>query len=175
MAGFYFINQYFLAFLLVILDCFKSILALPDSPGTLNNRNIADIIQKYYKDGYAYKEILIMLSTCHGIYLTYEALKKRIQRLRLAQDLPVRRGPTLHTDQDIRRAITELLPELPTSAGYRNVTATLRQKGYHCRRDQVMKILHEVDFRGSQERRRRRLKRRNYTSYGVDFAWHVDG
>ena len=67
-----------LMLLFVAIHYFRPTIALPDSPeiNNNNNRDIADLIQKYYSDGYSYKKLLRMLSHCHGIYLTYEALEK---------------------------------------------------------------------------------------------------
>ena len=42
-------------------------------------------------------------------------------------------------------------------------------------RSLVATILREVDLVGVQQRRRCRLSRRKYVSYGPNFCWHVDG
>lgn len=57
------------------------------------------------------------------------ALKKKRQRMGLRR----RRGEPLNTIVEIRDALEELLPSLPPTTGYRNITATLRNMGYDVR------------------------------------------
>jgi hypothetical protein len=45
----------------------------------------------------------------------------------------------------------------------------------HVPRRLVAKIMKELDPDGVEQRRRRRLSRRKYVSYGPNFCWHVDG
>jgi hypothetical protein len=142
-------------------------------PNDYGHLSTDELIAKYHKDGFPYKDIVNLLSRCHAKHLTYDAVKKRVQRF--DAKLPSRRGPTSHSRADISRAIQLLLPTLPPTAGYRNVFQTLVEQGYHVRRDTVMDILREQDAAGCAFRRRRALHRRQYISPGPDFAWHVDG
>ena len=44
-----------------------------------------------------------------------------------------------------------------------------------CRRDDVRKIVKELNPEGVQLRKRRRLHRRKYFASGPNFVWHIDG
>ena len=53
---------------------------------------------------------------------------------------------------------------------------TLRiARGIAVLRNEVQKLMNELDPEGCDLRRRRKLRRREYTSLGPNFAWHVDG
>ena len=142
---------------------------LPCHPDITMDRE--DLIVHYHFEGLSYPEILRVLAVCHGLHMTYCALRKYIRRLHL----PLRRGPLQHTDAEITTAIQNLLPTLPRTTGYRNLHLALRDAGLNVRRHQVMRIYRSLDPDGCADRRRRRLTRRNYYSYGVDFYWHLDG
>ena len=51
----------------------------------------------------------------------------------------------------------------------------LISKGIQCRREDVRKMVRNKDPEGVQLRKRRRLRRRKYTSSGPNFVWHIDG
>ena len=47
--------------------------------------------------------------------------------------------------------------------------------GINIQLDVVMKMLRELDPDGTETRRARRLRRRQYVSVGLNFCWHADG
>ena len=51
----------------------------------------------------------------------------------------------------------------------------LISKGIQCCREDVRKMVCNKDPEGIQLRKRRRLRRRKYTSPGPNFVWHIDG
>ena len=51
----------------------------------------------------------------------------------------------------------------------------LISKGIQCRHEDVRKMVRNKDPEGVQLRKRRRLRRRKYTSLGPNFVWHIDG
>ncbi len=61
-------------------------------------------------------------------------------------------------------------------AGYRSLWHTLRIKyGLILSRNKVQHLLKALDPEGAEERQRRKLKRRTYSSHGPNDCWHVDG
>jgi len=46
---------------------------------------------------------------------------------------------------------------------------------HSCAQERVANLLQELNPDGTRERRRRKLTRRRYISYGPNFCWHVDG
>ena len=60
--------------------------------------------------------------------------------------------------------------------GYRSMWHTLCiVHGITVPRNEVQKLMKELDPEGCDLRRRRKLQKREYTSPGPNFAWHVDG
>ena len=51
----------------------------------------------------------------------------------------------------------------------------LISKGIQCRREDARKMVCDKNPEGVQVRKRRRLRRRKYTSPGPNFVWHIDG
>ena len=51
----------------------------------------------------------------------------------------------------------------------------LISKGIQCRREDARKMVCDKNPKGVQVRKRRRLRRRKYTSPGPNFVWHIDG
>ena len=51
----------------------------------------------------------------------------------------------------------------------------LISKGIQCRCEDAGKMVCDKDTKGVQVRKRRRLRRRKYTSPGPNFVWHIDG
>ena len=81
----------------------------------------------------------------------------------------------LNTEQ-LADAILKELDGPSCVSGYRTMWHTLRIKyGIVVPRREVQKLLKELDPTGTEERKRRRLKRRNYTSSGPNQCWHIDG
>ena len=60
--------------------------------------------------------------------------------------------------------------------GYRSMWHTLRiHHDIVIPRQEVQTLMRELDPEGCEVRRRRRLRRREYTTPDPNFAWHVDG
>ena len=86
-----------------------------------------------------------------------------------------RRGTEVDVDQ-LRDLIRNQISGSGQGLGYRAVWHSLRLvHRIHVPDHLVATILREVDLVGVQQRRRCRLSRRKYVSYGPHFCWHVDG
>ena len=132
----------------------------------------ASTILKYYDDGLTYVEILEFLRIHHSCDISLSTLK------RWFREKGIRRRPIaeIRSDQnDVRQAVQEELSGSGSGIGYRRMHRTLRSKGLLCRRDDVRKIVKELDPEGVQLRKRRRLHRRKYFANGPNFVWHIDG
>ncbi|XP_069114180.1 uncharacterized protein [Argopecten irradians] len=125
---------------------------------------------EYARNNYSYFEMSSMLQKDFNITLR-NAICKRLKRCGIAS----RKGPTMHSEIEIKSKIQDALPRMPTTIGYRFMTDYLRREGMHVRRDTVMKIMRETDKEGVDARRRRRIKRKVYMSMGPNHVWHMDG
>ncbi|XP_069126950.1 uncharacterized protein [Argopecten irradians] len=128
-------------------------------------------IKEYAEKQLTYKEISLLIRKTHNVDLSSNAIRKRLKRA----GMPSRKGPTNHSENEVKIAIKELLSSLPHTVGYRQITDHLRQRHVHVRRDTVMKTMRELDPIGVDFRRRRRIVRRLYRTCGPNHVWHVDG
>ena len=129
-----------------------------------------EVIHNYFNLGYESEVILQFLAEYHGIRISLSTLKRRLRDYGLK-----RRGNDVNVDQ-LRDIIRNEILGSGESQGYRAVWHSLRLvHQIHVPRHLVATILQEVDPVGVQQRRRRRLSRRRYASYGLNFCWHVDG
>ena len=111
------------------------------------------------------------LLTLHGINVCVRTVKTILRARGLRRKL-------LETDDVIRSAIVEIQAELlesGMSVGYRCMWQRLVRRGIHVKRETVAKILTELDSKGVQLRKYKRLRRREYINPGPNFVWHVDG
>ena len=76
--------------------------------------------------------------------------------------------------EDITTAIRLELNESSANIGYRRMHKVLLSKGFISRREDVRKVMRQLDPEGV-ELRRRRLRRRKYISPGPNHSWHIDG
>ena len=75
-------------------------------------------------------------------------------------------------------AVTAIVQELEQSGqciGYRAMHKRLQNQGIVIGKNNVCKLMQEIDARGVKRRIHRRLKRRQYVNPGPNFAWHIDG
>ena len=62
-------------------------------------------------------------------YFSPATLRKKRERMGLQR----RKGIPAHTREGITEVIEHLLPDLPETVGYRNITMTIRELGYDVR------------------------------------------
>ena len=132
-----------------------------------------DLIRSYFLQGYTNSEIVGFLALQHGVILSVRTVKRILQRMGLKR-------ASVNHESPIELLVNAIVEELENSCGsfmgYRQFTRHLRKK-YHLtvRRDTIMQCLRVIDPEGVDRRKRRRLKRRRYTTPGPNFLWHVDG
>ncbi|XP_019641347.1 PREDICTED: uncharacterized protein LOC109482903 [Branchiostoma belcheri] len=131
---------------------------------------VDELLEYYWRRGYQYAEISQLLLRVHNINLNVRQIKYRFKKLGL-----LRYGGA-DPDDAVRRAIQEELQGPNKHYGYRRMHRCLvRDHGLNVRRITVQHILREEDPEGSEQRRRRRLSRRQYFSLGPNMTWHIDG
>ena len=114
--------------------------------------------------------IISFLNNHHGIELSIRTLQNRLSEYGL------RRKGTNTPDAVIYEAIEQELDGPGCMRGYRAMWHCLRlQYGIQTSRNNVERILRELDPEGTALRKAHRLRRRSYMNPGPNFAWHVDG
>ena len=163
-------------FVIIILPTLKSrtsegvrhpnyIPTLQVNPGGRN-----DFVERYFRLGFDYTEILLYLMLFHGTSLSLRQLK----RLLKAKGLGRRRNPS-----DLREvcdAVEEELRGSGSNIGYRQMTQRLvNDYGLIVDRETVRELLKILDSEGVELRAKRSLKRRQYRTRGPIFLWRMDG
>lgn len=129
-----------------------------------------EYIQRYFEDGHSYAVILDMLSTYHGIKISMRSLKTHLKEANMF------RRKNYSPVHDVRNAIRAELHGPGQLFGYRTMWLALQQKHkLHVKRDDVMRLMQELNPQGTFQRTRRRFVRRTYHSMGPNYLWHVDG
>ena len=134
--------------------------------------DIEDNIVKYFNEGLTYVEILEFLRVQHQHEMSLSTLKRWLRKRGL------KRRALLNSRCSYISVFNAVQTELYGSAsdvGYRRMHKIMLNKGYICRRDDVRKILLQLDPDGVQLRGKRRLRRRKYHAAGPNFVWHIDG
>jgi len=132
-----------------------------------------ELIRSYFLQGYANADIARFLALCHGIVISIRTVKRILNKLKLKR---ARSGNESVIEHIVYAIYRELDSSCGSFVGYRQLTQRLRRK-YNLKvtRDTIMKYIRIIDPEGVQRRRRRRLKRRKYTTPGPNFLWHIDG
>lgn len=128
-------------------------------------------ISYYYRCGFEYKEIITFLSKRHNYEISVRTLFRKLKSFGLS-----RRDQMLHVDpQQLRRRLEQIIQGPGSCGGYRTVWHTLRKEGFQAPRNVIANLLKELDPEGTDFRKARKLKRRQYRNPGPNFAWHIDG
>ena len=130
-----------------------------------------ELITRYFKQGYTNEEIIEFLKL-HNITISLATLKRRLQKLKLSRR---KQGEALLNDDELRKAIEEELAGSGCFVGYRKLWARLRKKGIFVPRRKVMTLLRVLDPDGVESRKKKRLRRRAYSTKGPNYIWHIDG
>lgn len=129
-----------------------------------------EFIQSYFEDGHSYAVILDMLMEYHGIKISLRTLKTQLKNAGMF------RRQNYSSLNDVRNAIRAELRGPGQLFGYRTMWLALQQKHkLRVKRNNVMRLLQELNPRGTEQRTRRRFVRRSYHSMGPNYLWHVDG
>lgn len=135
--------------------------------------NKENLIRSYFIQGFTNTEIAGFLALQHGVILSVRTVKRILKRMGLRRASVTNESPI---EQIVRAILEELENSCGSFMGYRQLTRRLRRKyNLHVRRDTIMKYIRIIDPEGVERRKKRRLKRRKYTTPGPNFLWHVDG
>ena len=126
-------------------------------------------IRHYFKFGYHYEVILAFLSKFHDIKMSLRTLKYGLESFGLT------RRSTPYDEVAVRARIQDELDGPGCMSGYRSMWHTLQMEGVVIPRNDVARMLRELDPEGCQERQAKRLKQRAYISTGPNQCWHIDG
>lgn len=138
--------------------------------GAKLEENIYAQIKTYFNKGYRYEVIVDLLRKFHGSDMHVRTLKRKLQEMGLK-----RRNNNVDI-QIVRETIRREMEGAGELAGYRYVWHALRLRhGMHVPRRMVSAFMKEIDPVGVNERAKRKLRRRRYTSDGPNFCWHIDG
>ena len=131
-----------------------------------------EITKIYFMKGYPYRTILKFLHKHHKLKMSLRTLKTKLKIFGLAR----RNVMNQNTAQKLEEAVRMELSGLSTSSGYRTIWRRLAlHHGVFVLREAVMYTLKQIDPEGSNNRRARKLKRREYRNAGANSCWHVDG
>lgn len=127
-----------------------------------------ELIRHYHREGFHYDEILFNLAILHGIKISMKTLKRRLKDLNLWR----RKN---YTDMNV--VINRLADDVKGYGqlhGYRWQYSKCIQSGMVVTQNKVRLALQIVDPEGVALRRKKRLKRRQYSNKGPSYLWHFD-
>ena len=128
-----------------------------------------DLVVKYFREGFSYKEIISLLSSCHDVNFSIRTLHRILKRYNLMRK---------NRDVNIYQVLNSIAAELRTSnsqLGYRAMHQKLCSKGVFADRETVRLAVKCLDPEGVELRRKHKLTRRKYSVKGPNHVWHVDG
>ena len=129
-----------------------------------------ELIKMYIDSGYTYDAILAFLAKYHGISISMSTLQRRLRSYGFS-----RRNIGVDNDE-VKALIRKELDGAGCLGGYRSIWHSLRlTHSISISRHTVATLMREIDPDGVEVRKRRRLKRREYSSPGPNFVWHIDG
>lgn len=137
------------------------------------NTDEETLIRYYFDKGFEYSNILIFLRKYHGVQISYRTFLRRLNNYGIKRRAT--RGISRVTHDAVQERIREMINGPGSAGGYRTVWHYLELEGIRVPRAVVQSILKELDPEGTQNRSRRRLKRRRYLNPGPNHAWHIDG
>ena len=126
-------------------------------------------LKNCFTAGFSYEEICNFLFRFHRIKITIRHLNRLLRQCNLQ-----RRG----NHSNINTVIKFIQDELKGSSscfGYRHMLQKLRSSGLTADKETVRLILKSLDPVGVDTRKRRKLTRREYHSFGPNHTWHIDG
>lgn len=128
-----------------------------------------ELITEMFHHGYQY-DVIVALLEKKGHKMHLRTLKRR------RSDLGLRRKGHDVNESEIELLIRREVEGAGRLDGYRNIWHALRLRHHvHVPRSLVARLLKKIDPDGVEDRRARRLRRRQYLSPGPNFCWHVDG
>jgi hypothetical protein len=134
-----------------------------------SDKPLNDLIREMFHRGYAY-DVIVGLLEKQGHKMHLRTLKRKLS------DLGLKRKGSNFEESEIETLIRREVEGAGILAGYRNIWHALRLRHHvHVPRSLVARLMKKIDPDSVQERRARRITRRNYLSPGPNFCWHIDG
>ena len=136
---------------------------------TMHDQHRRYVLKNYFTAGFSYKEICNFLFRFLRIKITVGHLNRLLRQCNLQC-----RG----NHGSINTIIKFMQDELKGSSscfGYRHMLQKLRSSGLTADKETVRLILKSLDPVGVNTRKRRKLTRREYHSFGPNHTWHIDG
>jgi hypothetical protein len=128
-------------------------------------------IKEYFLAGFKYGEIVLILYKCHNIRISIRHLKRILQKNNLR-----RRKDEYTPFADVKELIGNEIQLSGQCIGYRSMWRRLiHDYKIKVKRNEVMRLMKEVDPEGVSLRKAHRLNRRRYYAKGPNFVWHIDG
>lgn len=130
------------------------------------------VLNYYFKRGFSYSEIIEFLAKHHNYHISNSTLLRKLKHYGLR-----RRNARMSEQKiiEVKRHIQDILNGPGSQGGYRSVWHDLELQGIRVPRLIVQELLREMDPDGVSSRKAHRLKRREYSNPGPNFAWHQDG
>lgn len=128
-----------------------------------------ELFRAYFQLGLSNTEILYCLANHHGIIISLRTLK------RIAKRCGLYRRKNTSDILDVSLFILKECEGSGCSNGYRWMHLKCKQNGYLVSQKTVRLLMGILDPKGIEERKRKRLRRRQYRSAGPNAVWHIDG
>ena len=126
-------------------------------------------IHKYFMEGLTFPEIVLVLASKHRIFTSERTVKRHASSMRLF------RRKFKSDVMDVALFIQDELERSGQLHGYRWMYWKCRKSGLVVSQEDTRNLLRVLDSDGVETRRRKRLKRRDYSNNGPNDVWHVDG
>ena len=136
---------------------------------TMHDQHRRYVLKNYFTAGFSYKEICNFLFRFHRIKITIRHLNRLLRQCNLQ-----RRG----NHSNINIVIKFFQDELKGSSlcfGYRYMLQKLYSSRLTADKETVRLKLKSLDPVGVDKRKRWKLTRREYHSFGPNHTWHIDG
>lgn len=125
-------------------------------------------IDFYFDLGLKYSDIVSVIAHRHGVTMSERHLKRILRK----------RGHTRRKEFSDLAVLVEFINNQLRGSGqlheYRWMYAKCREHGLRARKEDVRRVLRELDYNGVSQRQSRRLRRRRYFARGPNFIWHID-
>ena len=127
-----------------------------------------ELIDKYFHEGFRYKEVIALLKNCHDIKFSLRTLHRFLRRVNFYRN---RKQSFL---LDIVTFIQHELEGNGSYVGYRTMHQWCIRNGLMISRVIIAQVMKHLDPIGVNTRRRRTLRRQLYYSQGPNWVWRLD-
>ena len=140
--------------------------ALPSSLTMQDQHRRYNVLKNYFTAGFSYKEIC-------NFYANMQITIRHLNRL--LRECNLQRGGNHSNISTVIKFIQDELKGSSSCFGYRYMLQKLRSSGLTADKETFRLILKSLDPVGVDRRKRRKLTRREYHSFGPNHTWHIDG